>query len=239
MTTDPAGPGAGPLAGAAELEERIGFRFRRAQFLEAALTHKSFASEQRIGRYNERLEFLGDSVLSAVVAHQLFESYPDEDEGRLSKRKALLVSRPSLARWAKELDLGKYLFLGAGEENSGGRLRPSILSNAVEALIGAIYLDGGYGEAAAFIRRWFCNQHAQAVETDYKSRLQEILQKRFKAPPVYDMLRATGPDHDKTFSVTVRLGRQVLGTGQGKSKKEAEQSAALDALEKLLKEAES
>ena len=181
------------------------------------------------------MEFLGDSVLSAVVAHQLYESYPDEDEGRLSKRKALLVSRPSLARWAADLDLGRFLFLGAGEDQSGGRTRPSILSNALEALIGAVYLDGGYAEASAFVHRRFLDRREELVETDYKSRLQEILQKRFKAPPVYDMVRATGPDHDKTFSVTVRLGRQVLGTGQGKSKKEAEQSAALDALERCRK----
>ena len=233
MTADPSERAADPAVRGAELEDRIGYRFKRTELLTAALTHKSFASEQKAGRYNERLEFLGDSVLSAVVAHQLFESYPDEDEGRLSKRKALLVSRPSLARWAGELELGTFLFLGAGEDQSGGRLRPSIVSNALEALIGAIYLDGGYGASAAFVNRWFIGQHERVVETDYKSRLQEILQKRFKAPPVYDMLRATGPDHDKTFSVTVRLGRQVFGTGQGKTKKEAEQDAALDALEKL------
>lgn len=220
----------------AELEEKIGFRFKRAELLRAALTHKSFAAEQRLGRYNERLEFLGDSVLSAVVAHQLYVSYPDEDEGRLSKRKALLVSRPSLARWAGELDLGAFLYLGTGEESSGGRLRPSILGNALEALIGAIYLDGGYTEASAFIHRWFLDQHAKVVETDYKSRLQEIMQKRFKSAPVYETLKATGPDHDKTFAVTVRLGTRTLGTGQGKSKKEAEQSAALDALERLQSE---
>ena len=217
----------------AELEEKIGFRFKRADLLKAALTHKSFAAEQKLGRYNERLEFLGDSVLSAVVAHQLYVSYPDEDEGRLSKRKALLVSRPSLARWAVALGLGVYLYLGAGEDASGGRLRPSILSNALEALIGAIYLDGGYGEASAFIHRWYLDEHENVVETDYKSRLQEIMQKRFKSPPVYETLKATGPDHDKTFAVTVRLGTRTLGTGQGKSKKEAEQDAALDALGKL------
>lgn len=220
----------------AELEEKVGFRFKRADLLRVALTHKSFAAEQRLGRHNERLEFLGDSVLSAVVAHQLYESYPDEDEGRLSKRKALLVSRPSLARWAGELGLGSFLFLGTGEDSSGGRLRPSILGNALEALIGAIYLDGGYTEASAFIHRWFLDQHAKVVETDYKSRLQEIMQKRFKSAPVYETLKATGPDHDKTFAVTVRLGARTLGTGQGKSKKEAEQSAALDALERLRNE---
>ena len=215
------------------LEERIGFRFRRADLLKAALTHKSFASEQKTGRYNERLEFLGDSILSAIVAHKLFDLYPDEDEGRLSKRKSLLVSRPVLARWARELDLGAYLYLGAGEDSSGGRLRPSILSNALEALIGALYLDGGYEAASGFVYRWFLDADAGLSETDHKSRLQEILQKRYKVPPEYDMTRATGPDHDKTFAVVVRMGKQVLGTGTGKSKKEAEQAAARDALERL------
>ncbi len=162
--------------------------------------------------------------------------YGDEDEGRLSKRKALLVSRPVLTRWAKDLDLGSYLLLGSGEENSGGRLRPSILANALEALIGAVYLDGGYAAASDFVHRWLLDQQAKLEETDHKSRLQEILQKRFKSPPVYDTVKATGPDHDKTFSVTVRLGRQTLGTGQGKSKKQAQQAAAADALERLRNE---
>ena len=214
------------------LEGRIGFRFKRPELLKAALTHKSFASEQKSGRYNERLEFLGDSVLSAVVAHQLFDLYPDEDEGKLSKRKSLLVSRPVLARWAGELGLGEFLLLGSGEDSSGGRLRPSILSNTVEALIGAIFLDGGYAAASGFIHRWFLDQHGTVAETDHKSRLQELLQKRYKVPPTYEIMRATGPDHDKTFAVTVRMGKQTLGTGQGKSKKEAEQAAALDALER-------
>ncbi|MBI3548036.1 MAG: ribonuclease III [Elusimicrobia bacterium] len=212
------------------LEEAIGYRFRRQELLRSALTHKSFASEQKSRHCNERLEFLGDSILSAVVAHRLFESYPDEEEGSLSKRKSGLVSRTSLARWGQDLSLGDHLFLGAGEAQSGGRLRPSILCNAIEALIGAMYIDGGYDAASAFIDGWLTGQTPGPGEADFKSRLQEILQKRYKVPPHYEVQQAFGPDHDKTFSVTVRLGKNVLGSGKGKSKKEAEQAAAKDAL---------
>jgi len=213
------------------LEEVIGYRFKNAHYLKEALSHKSFASESRSGIFNERLEFLGDSVLAAVVAHQLYVDYPDQDEGSLSKKKSQLVSRPSLAHWAAELDLGAYLYLGVGEETSGGRSRQSLLGNALEALIGAIYLDGGYGAAEAFIRQWCIGRHGDLVETDYKSRLQEVLPKKNKVPPSYELRQAEGPDHDKTFEVEVLLGKKQLGRGSGKTKKEAEQSAARNALE--------
>lgn len=213
------------------LEEVIGYRFRSPEILKEALSHKSFASESGSGVYNERLEFLGDSVLAAVVAHQLYVDYPGEPEGRLSKIKSQLVSRPSLAHWAAELDLGAYLFLGVGEETSGGRSRQSLLGNALEALIGAIFLDGGYGAAESFIRQWCIGRHGRLSETDYKSRLQETLQKRYKVPPTYELTSAVGPDHDKTFQVLVRMGKRTLGRGAGKTKKEAEQAAARDALE--------
>lgn len=211
------------------LEEVVGYRFRNPERLKEALSHKSFASESQSGVSNERLEFLGDSILSAVVAHRLFVKHPGEMEGNLSKRKAQLVSRPNLARWAGELNLGAYLYLGVGEESSGGRARHSLLGNALEALIGAMYLDGGYGAAERFIAERL-EFHDELEPTDYKSRLQEVLQKKHKVPPGYEMTEATGPDHDKTFSVLVRLGRKVLGRGAGKSKKEAEQAAAKDAL---------
>lgn len=212
------------------LEDITGYRFKNPDLLKEALSHRSFASESKSGVYNERLEFLGDSILAAVVAHQLYEDYPQDNEGSLSKKKAQLVSRPSLAVWAAQLDLGSYLYLGVGEENSGGRLRQSLLSNALEALIGAIYLDGGYAAAEKFIRRWCTATHGSLEETDYKSRLQEVLQKKFKVPPSYEMTEAEGPDHDKTFRVLVRLGKKELGQGGGKTKKEAEQAAARDAL---------
>lgn len=215
------------------LEEVIGYRFQDAGLLKQALSHKSFASESGSGVCNERLEFLGDSVLAAVVAHQLFTEYPDEPEGDLSKKKSLLVSRSSLAAWAEELGLGTYLYLGVGEETTGGRTRQSLLGNALEALIGAMYLDGGYEAAAVFIRTWCARRHGSLLETDHKSRLQEILQKKYKVPPTYEVASSSGPDHDKTFSVAVRIGEKRLGAGTGKSKKEAEQAAARDALSRM------
>ena len=218
------------------LEDLIGYRFRNPEHLKEALSHKSFASESKSGIHNERLEFLGDSVLAAVVAHQLYVDYPNEPEGGLSKRKSQLVSRPSLAVWAAELNLGAYLYLGVGEETSGGRGRQSLIGNALEALIGAIYLDGGYAAAERFIREWFMGRHGRLTETDYKSRLQEVLQKKYKVPPLYEMTSAEGPDHDKTFEVLVRIGKKLLGRGAGKTKKEAEQSAAQDALNAMMTE---
>ncbi len=212
------------------LEEVIGYRFKRPDLLKEALSHKSFASESKSSVYNERLEFLGDSVLAAVTAHLLYERFPDEPEGDLSKKKAQLVSRSNLSRWAAELSLGEYLFLGVGEETSGGRTRQSLLGNALEALIGAMYLDGGYEASARFIRARL-DSCGEQRETDYKSRLQEVLQKRYKTPPVYQVDGAAGPDHDKTFRVTVKRGAAVIGRGEGKSKKEAEQAAARAALE--------
>jgi ribonuclease-3 len=215
------------------LEAVIGYRFRDPSLLKQALSHKSFASESGTGVYNERLEFLGDSVLAAVVAHQLFAEYPDEPEGTLSKKKSLLVSRPSLAAWAEEIGLGAHLLLGVGEETTGGRTRQSLLANALEALLGAMYLDGGYDAAAGFIRSWCSRKHRDLLETDHKSRLQELLQKKHKTPPTYELTSADGPDHDKTFSVLVRIGQRELGRGAGKNKKEAEQAAARDALSRM------
>ena len=141
------------------LEEVVGYRFKDAGLLKQAMSHKSFASESGSGVYNERLEFLGDSVLASVVAHAVFSGCPNEPEGNLSKKKSLLVSRPSLALWGEALDIGSYLHLGVGEESTGGRTRHSLLANAVEALIGAIYLDGGYEAAAKFIRAWYAERH--------------------------------------------------------------------------------
>ncbi len=215
------------------LEAVIGYRFRDPSLLKQALSHKSFASESGTGVYNERLEFLGDSVLAAVVAHQLFAEYPQEPEGTLSKKKSLLVSRPSLAAWAEEIGLGAHLYLGVGEETTGGRARQSLLANALEALLGAMYLDGGYDASAAFIRAWCSRKHRGLMETDHKSRLQELLQKKHKTPPTYELTSAAGPDHDKTFSVLVRIGARELGRGTGKNKKEAEQAAASDALGRM------
>ena len=216
------------------LEELIGYRFKDRQHLQEALAHKSYAAERRGEAHNERLEFLGDSVLALLTAHYLYTLYPDSNEGKLSKQKAVLVSKASLNEWAQEIGLGKFLLLGAGEEATGGRSRPSILANALEALIGAIYLDGGHDAAARFIVGWLDRKPGILKETDFKSRLQEIVQKKFKSPPVYDLAQTSGPDHDKTFTVSVKLDRYTIGLGTGKSKKEAEQGAARDALKKIL-----
>ena len=218
---------------AGPVESAIGYRFRDPGLLLLALTHKSFASESRSGADNERLEFLGDSVLAAVVAHQLYAALPGEPEGALSKKKAQLVSRPTLAEWAQELRLGSRLRLGVGEESTGGRQRQSLLANAMEALIGAVYLDGGYAAAEALVGEWCRARLGALSETDHKSRLQEVLQKRHKSPPTYELTASAGPEHDKTFSVLVRLGARELGRGEGKNKKEAEQAAARDALAKM------
>jgi ribonuclease-3 len=215
------------------LEEAIGYHFKNPELLKEALSHKSFAAERQSEVCNERLEFLGDSILAAVVAHQLYADYPQDEEGSLSKKKSQLVSRTSLSHWAQELNLGTYMYLGIGEESSGGRHRQSLLSNALEAIIGALYLDGGYQAAGRFVRHWCMGRHGHLKENDYKSHLQELLQKRYKIPPTYETTQAVGPDHDKTFEVLVKLGRRILGQGKGKSKKDAEQSAARNALEAL------
>ncbi|MBI3565293.1 MAG: ribonuclease III, partial [Elusimicrobia bacterium] len=178
------------------LEAVVGYRFKDPGLLKQALSHKSFASESGTGVFNERLEFLGDSILAAVVAHELYVEYPGEPEGVLSKKKSQLVARPSLAAWAEELDLGAHLLLGVGEETTGGRTRQSLLANALEALIGAMYLDGGYAAADKFVREWCRRHHVEMLETDHKSRLQELLQKRHKQPPTYELAASVGPDHD-------------------------------------------
>lgn len=219
--------------GESGLEEALGHAFRDPLVLREALTHKSYSFEKGMERHNERLEFLGDSVLAAIVAHSLFKRYPNEDEGRLSKLKASLVSRATLARWAAQMELGRHLFLGSGEESTGGRERPSILSNALEAVIGALYVDGGLAAAEDFVVERLLRPQARMAESDHKSRLQEIVQKRYKVPPDYRLVKASGPDHERTFSVKVVLGARVLGAGKGKSKKEAEQAAAQDALTRL------
>lgn len=215
------------------LEKAIGVRFANPTLLEEALTHKSYAMEHGSERFNERLEFLGDSVLSAVVAEHLYLRYPKDDEGKLSKMRSLVVAKPSLVIWAKELKLGQYVYLSQGEEHSGGRERPSLLANTLEALLGAISLEAGYDAAKQFILKRL-KKKQRFVETDYKSHLQEVIQRREQTPPDYRLLREYGPDHNKTFEIEVWARRQRLGQGEGKSKKEAEQSAARDALRRLV-----
>ena len=222
-----------------DLQSRISYRFRDRGLLEHALTHKSRAAEDASGGVtdNESLEFLGDAVLGLVVADALFHQYPTYTEGQKSKVKAAVVSTQSLARQAEQIQLGEHLILGRGEEKTGGRYKQALLADAYEALIAAIYLDGGLDAASAFLRRELKAAidagSAQTFAPDYKSALQERLQALGHPLPEYRISGEAGPDHRKIFSVEVVANGEVLGTASGRAKKEAEQEAARLALEKL------
>ncbi|HIZ54595.1 MAG TPA: ribonuclease III [Firmicutes bacterium] len=217
------------------LEQNIGYHFQQKKYLKEALTHSSCVNDSHhSGLNNERLEFLGDSVLSLVVSNYLFRKYPNRSEGELTKIRASLVCTYSLSSFARQFHLGEYLYLGKGEEHSGGRDRDSILENAFEALVGAIYLDAGFEEAERFVMRFIPDQLAAGVNrgsTDYKTALQEIIQQNREEKISYVLTMESGPDHDKTFEVEVHLNSNPIGTGVGKSKKQAEQNAAQQALE--------
>jgi ribonuclease-3 len=221
------------------LERRIEYRFRDRGLLEHALTHKSRAAEDASGGVadNESLEFLGDAVLGLVVADALFRQYPRYNEGQKSKIKAAVVSTQSLARHAERLQLGDHLILGRGEEKTGGRFKQALLADAYEALIAAIYLDGGLDAAGTFLRRELKDALDAGVSPrfsqDYKSELQERLQALGHGLPDYRVAGESGPDHRKTFSIEVVVAGEVLGAASGKAKKEAEQEAARQALERL------
>lgn len=218
-----------------DIENIIGYCFGNKDILKEALTHKSYAGEHRSSKHNERLEFLGDSILGAIVADYIYNQCPHVEEGVLSKIKSNLVSRRNLYLWGKKLDLGKYMSLGHGELATGGRERDSIISNAVEAVIGAVYLDGGYPAAEAVILPWVKTQALTQDSQDFKSLLQEHLQKRGRETPVYEVIQTVGPEHDKTFTVRVSLGDKELGLGKGHNKKMAEQAAAQNAFERMKK----
>lgn len=212
-----------------QLEKNIGYHFRDKSLLKTAVTHSSFANENRGGlAYNERLEFLGDAVLQLVTSEKLFKENPDMPEGRMSKQRAALVCEDALAGYSKEIQLGDFMLLGKGEEATGGRHRPSILADAFEALIGAIFLDGGMDNAKRFVRRFLDAAHTSLK--DYKTLLQEIIQKNPGERLSYVVIGESGPDHDKVFNVEVHLNSNVIGKGTGKSKKQAEQAAAKEAL---------
>lgn len=218
-----------------DIENIIKYRFEDKNLLKEALTHKSFAGEHRSVKHNERLEFLGDSILGAIVADYIYNKCPHVEEGVLSKIKSNLVSRRNLCSWGKKLNLGKFILLGHGELVTGGRDRDSIISNAVEAVIGAVYLDGGYSAAEGIILPWIETQELTQDVRDFKSLLQEFLQKKGPQTPSYEIIQTVGPEHDKTFTVRVSLSNKELGIGKGHNKKQAEQEAARFALEKLQK----
>jgi ribonuclease-3 len=221
------------------LSEGLGYTFGDLGLLALSLTHGSYANENpHLARGdNERLEFLGDAVLQLCISHLLMERFPEYTEGQLSKARAFMVNEPSLAGLAREFRIGEFMLLGRGEENSEGRNKDSILGDAFESLIGAIYLDGGYDAAFSFIGRAFrspVDEWAQKpVYRDYKSHLQEASQNRFREIPRYRIISVSGPDHNKTFEIEVSIGDGIAATGTGKNKKEAEQDAARKALQKL------
>lgn len=217
------------------LEERIGYRFQNAELPQMALSHSSYANEvlhDGLLSY-ERLEFLGDSILGFVSADFLYRTFPQLHEGELSKLRAELVCENSLAAVATNLQLGEALLLGKGEEAGGGRTRVSIIADIVEALIAAIYLDGGFEAAKAFIYRFVLVDVQAKVRdnADYKTKLQEIVQRKKNQTILYRVLSEQGPDHDKQFEVCVEVNGEALGTGTGTSKKRAEQAAARQAIE--------
>ena len=216
------------------LEERIGYQFKNKKYLRRALTHSSYSNESREKpESNERMEFLGDAVLSLVVSNYIFHRF-HLDEGDLTKIRASMVCEKSLFRFAQEVGLGEELYLGRGEEQMGGRTRPSIVSDAFEALIAAIFLDGGLEPAGRFVLR-FVREELETGErsafVDYKTMLQEIVQKNPEERVNYVLVEENGPDHDKHFVVEVRLNSNVIGRGESRSKKGAEQLAAKEALE--------
>ncbi len=215
-------------------EKKAGLRFRRADMLNLAFCHRSYANEHKqLTHNNERLEFLGDSILGLVVADYLFRELPDRPEGDLARIKSFVVSEDSLEELALQLNLDRYILMGKGEENSGGRRKKAILADTMEAVFGACYLDLGFKEARRFILFLLVPQIEKVLDNrhkrDFKTLLQEFCQKKWRDYPHYKLVKASGPDHDRTFSVEVYIKEEVRGRGLGKSKKEAEQQAAEEA----------
>ena len=220
-----------------DLETAIGYRFNNITLLQNALTHSSYANERWHNSLmsNERLEFLGDSILGMVVAEYLYRTFPDRPEGELTRMRADMVCEKSLAAVAARIDLGRHLMLGNGEEQSGGRNRDSILADAVESVIAASFLDGGMNAARQFIQKFILVEVPvkKLHNADYKTALQELVQQKKNQTLSYALVGESGPDHDKRFEVEVSLNGQVIGVGSGSSKKRAEQMATQAALEKM------
>jgi len=227
------------LAHLRELEDNLAYRFNDIALLDHALTHRSFVHENLAlcCQDNERLEFLGDAVLQLCISDILMKKYPDQMEGVLSKLRASVVNEKPLAELARQYHIGEALLLGKGEENSGGRRKPSLLSNAFEAVIAAIYLDGGFYKTYAFIESLFADLFTEKGPsrgyTDYKTALQELSQEYYKEIPKYSLLSEDGPDHDKTFEMQLSLAGMITTSGRGKTKKMAEQDAARKALKQM------
>lgn len=223
-----------------DLEKAIGYRFRDISLLQNALAHSSYANERWHNSLlsNERLEFLGDSILGMTVADHLYRNFPDRPEGELTRMRADMVCEKTLAAVANQIGLGQHLLLGHGEEQGGGRNRESILADAVESIIAACYLDGGFESAAAFIRSFIlCHVPVKQLQNvDYKTKLQELVQRKKNQVLTYSLIGESGPDHEKSFQVEVSLNGRAVGQGSGRSKKKAEQDAARVAIEVLFPE---
>lgn len=217
-------------------QKKISYAFKKPEILQESLTHKSYVNENpdQYLKDNERLEFLGDSVLSLSISTFLIINFPNLSEGDLSRFKSIIVSEPALSRIAASLDIGQFLLLGRGEEHTGGRNKESLLANALEAIIAAIYLDGGFYPADEFIKLNFTEELTvivrDEISVDYKTDLQEYCQAKSLPLPVYRVLKESGPDHKKIFEIELIIDGAVYGTGSGKNKKEAEQKAAKEAL---------
>ncbi|MCU6747572.1 ribonuclease III [Faecalicatena acetigenes] len=222
-----------------KLEKQIGYKFHDFSLLECAMMHSSYTNEKHMEKYlcNERLEFLGDAVLELVSSEYLFLNEPKVSEGKLTKTRASMVCEPALAFCAREIGLGEYLLLGRGEEATGGRQRESITSDAMEALIGAIYLDGGFTNAKEFVHRFILTDlENKKLFYDSKTILQEIVQAQADEKICYQLVKEEGPDHNKSFFVEVKIGTKVFGIGEGRTKKAAEQKAAYEAILRMKKE---
>ena len=221
------------------LEKKINYTFKNFDLLKRAMMHSSYINEKRMKKYecNERLEFLGDAVLELVSSEFLFLDMPKVSEGKLTKTRASMVCEPALAYCARDIELGSYLLLGKGEDATGGRERESVTSDAMEALIGAIYLDGGFTNAKEFIHKFILTDlENKKLFYDSKTILQEIVQAKTDEPIVYELIKEEGPDHNKSFTVKVLIGDKAYGIGEGRTKKAAEQKAAYEAILKLKKE---
>ena len=219
-----------------ELEQKIGYKFRDFSLLERAMMHSSYTNERHLPKYqcNERLEFLGDAVLELVSSEFLFKGSPKMPEGELTKTRASMACEPSLALCARDIDLGSYLLLGKGEEATGGRMRDSVTSDAMEALIGAVYLDGGFTSAKEFIHRFVLTDlEDKKLFYDSKTILQEMVQAEKMGEITYRLVGTEGPDHNKSFHTEVLIGDKVSGKGAGRSKKASEQQAAYEAILRL------
>ena len=221
------------------LQKILGVTFNKPSLLEQALVHSSYINENPTytSGHNERLEFFGDAVLDFIVAEKLYQEFPDLSEGKMTKLRASLVRRDTLARVARDIKLGDYLYMGKGEESSGGRNKTPNLAGALEAIIAAVYLDQGMAAAGNMVMELLVEEwkkiSRQNIYVDYKSKLQELVQSRFQMTPAYRLVSEEGPDHDKSFVVEVMVNAKVLGSGTGKSKKLAETEAARLALERL------